>query len=424
MADPRHLKLLSEGSAVWNRQREKFQFTPDLSFADLRGQKFHGFDFCNTFFIGSILDFSTFTDCDFSNAIFGTPKSESANLENIFLSGSEHIMSETAHVWAEALSPKLRLFATGETTKLIREKTDIDVSYVKYPHEGRPHVVDIVKNGEIDCGISVVEGEPQKIQDSWSSRRVFCEQGKILLVSNHGVNKFIEDFNSTNFDLQNLIEQYLRPASALRSDFHKCNFENAMLHGLRSSGANLSTSISLTQAQLDYMHGSAKTLIPIELSEPKKWGDANEEKAQISIELVKSQIDQIRLLASTVADRIDDELDNLASSRPNHPSSISLKEDQERFLLSIRTLLDEISNNNTTDAEVATTLDKIKAEISEWLDHNIKEIVDTGIRIPALAGSIALLSLAGASMGPATIAAIALIGGPRVMKWYRQIKGK
>ena len=39
-----------------------------------------------------------------------------------------------------------------------------------------------------------------------------------------------------------------------------------------------------------------------------------------------------------------------------------------------------------------------------------------------MAGAIALLSAAGASMGPATIAAIALIGGPRIFKWMGKLK--
>ena len=57
-----------------------------------------------------------------------------------------------------------------EGTKNALEKSGIPVRYVKKVKEGRPHIVDLLKNGEIDLVINTTLGK-QSAEDSYSLRR-------------------------------------------------------------------------------------------------------------------------------------------------------------------------------------------------------------------------------------------------------------
>ena len=61
------------------------------------------------------------------------------------------------------------IIATGGTTKYLREN-GVEVEYVRKVHEGRPHIVDAMKNGDIVLVFNTTAGK-QALQDSKSLRR-------------------------------------------------------------------------------------------------------------------------------------------------------------------------------------------------------------------------------------------------------------
>ncbi|MCT8650873.1 carbamoyl-phosphate synthase large subunit [Glaesserella parasuis] len=67
------------------------------------------------------------------------------------------------------------LCATLGTAKFLREN-GITTQIVNKVREGRPHIVDAIKNGEIAMVINTVNGEPEVIADSHSIRRTALQQ--------------------------------------------------------------------------------------------------------------------------------------------------------------------------------------------------------------------------------------------------------
>ncbi|MDP0236414.1 carbamoyl-phosphate synthase large subunit [Glaesserella parasuis] len=67
------------------------------------------------------------------------------------------------------------LCATLGTAKFLREN-GITTQIVNKVREGRPHIVDAIKNGEIAMVINTVNGEPEVITDSHSIRRTALQQ--------------------------------------------------------------------------------------------------------------------------------------------------------------------------------------------------------------------------------------------------------
>lgn len=67
------------------------------------------------------------------------------------------------------------LCATLGTAKFLR-KNGITTQIVNKVREGRPHIVDAIKNGEIAMVINTVNGEPEVITDSHSIRRTALQQ--------------------------------------------------------------------------------------------------------------------------------------------------------------------------------------------------------------------------------------------------------
>ncbi|MDE3936215.1 carbamoyl-phosphate synthase large subunit, partial [Glaesserella parasuis] len=67
------------------------------------------------------------------------------------------------------------LCATLGTAKFLREN-GIATQIVNKVREGRPHIVDAIKNGEIAMVINTVNGEPEVIADSHSIRRTALQQ--------------------------------------------------------------------------------------------------------------------------------------------------------------------------------------------------------------------------------------------------------
>jgi len=62
------------------------------------------------------------------------------------------------------------IIATRGTAKAISE-AGIEVKFVNKVAEGRPHIVDMIKNNEINLIINTVNSKPGVIRDSYSIRR-------------------------------------------------------------------------------------------------------------------------------------------------------------------------------------------------------------------------------------------------------------
>ena len=66
------------------------------------------------------------------------------------------------------------IVATGGTTKYLREQ-GLTVDYVKKAHEGRPNIVDEMKNGDVQLVFNTTAGK-QALKDSLSLRRTALDQ--------------------------------------------------------------------------------------------------------------------------------------------------------------------------------------------------------------------------------------------------------
>ena len=67
-----------------------------------------------------------------------------------------------------------KIMATGGTTKYLREQ-GIEVDYVKKAHEGRPNIIDEMKNGNVQLVFNTTSGK-QSLKDSFSLRRTALTQ--------------------------------------------------------------------------------------------------------------------------------------------------------------------------------------------------------------------------------------------------------
>jgi len=66
------------------------------------------------------------------------------------------------------------IVATGGTTRHLRVN-GVEVEYVRKVHEGRPHIVDMMKNKEIVLVFNTTSGK-QSLKDSFSLRRTALTQ--------------------------------------------------------------------------------------------------------------------------------------------------------------------------------------------------------------------------------------------------------
>ena len=74
------------------------------------------------------------------------------------------------------LEEGFNILATSGTSKYLA-KEGLVVAKVNKVKEGRPHIVDMIKNGEIAIIINTVDQDPATIQDSYSIRRSALQQG-------------------------------------------------------------------------------------------------------------------------------------------------------------------------------------------------------------------------------------------------------
>jgi carbamoyl-phosphate synthase large subunit len=92
----------------------------------------------------------------------------------VFISVRNEHKSVMALLANELISLGFSIVATGGTTKYLRSK-GIEVEYIKKYHEGRPNVIDAMKNGDISLVFNTTSGK-QSLKDSFSLRRTALTQ--------------------------------------------------------------------------------------------------------------------------------------------------------------------------------------------------------------------------------------------------------
>ena len=92
----------------------------------------------------------------------------------VFISVREDHKAGMVTLAKELIALGFEIVATGGTTKYLREH-GVTVEYVRKVHEGRPHIVDMMKNGEIALVFNTTSGK-QSLKDSFSLRRTALTQ--------------------------------------------------------------------------------------------------------------------------------------------------------------------------------------------------------------------------------------------------------
>ena len=92
----------------------------------------------------------------------------------VFISVREQHKPLMAELAKDLIALGFKIMATGGTTRYLREQ-GITVDYVKKVHEGRPHIVDAMKNGDVQLVFNTTSGK-QSLNDSFSLRRTALTQ--------------------------------------------------------------------------------------------------------------------------------------------------------------------------------------------------------------------------------------------------------
>ncbi|GLQ21192.1 carbamoyl-phosphate synthase large subunit [Algimonas porphyrae] len=92
----------------------------------------------------------------------------------VFISVRDAHKPLMADLARELIGMGFGIVATGGTTKFLRDR-GLTVDYVKKAHEGRPNIVDEMKNGDIQMVFNTTAGK-QALEDSKSLRRTALEQ--------------------------------------------------------------------------------------------------------------------------------------------------------------------------------------------------------------------------------------------------------
>jgi len=87
----------------------------------------------------------------------------------VFISVKEEHKILAVDLAKDMIQAGFKIMATGGTTKVLRQH-GVEVDYVKKVHEGRPHIVDAMKNGDVQLVFNTTAGK-QALLDSKSLRR-------------------------------------------------------------------------------------------------------------------------------------------------------------------------------------------------------------------------------------------------------------
>jgi hypothetical protein len=140
------------------------------------------------------------------------------------------------------------------------------------------------------------------------------------------------------------------------------------------------------------------------------------------------QEDHIELLAlsTSLSQMARWEIETLDAERPNDPETIAKNEKQRELLEIFADGFEKIAhalvafaanpNEPILLGKAGEIVTSVGNQVTAWWKENGTEVVDWAVRLPAFVGGIAALGWAGASMGVATTAVAALVGGDKVMK--------
>ena len=92
----------------------------------------------------------------------------------VFISVREQHKPMMAELAKDLIDLGFTIMATGGTTKYLRAK-GLEIEYVKKFHEGRPNIIDAMKNGDVALVFNTTSGK-QSLKDSFSLRRTALTQ--------------------------------------------------------------------------------------------------------------------------------------------------------------------------------------------------------------------------------------------------------
>ena len=92
----------------------------------------------------------------------------------VFISVRDHNKPMMIPVARDLIALGFKIMATGGTATYLRE-AGLEIEMVKKVHEGRPNIVDAIKNGEVQLVFNTTEGK-QSFKDSYSLRRTALTQ--------------------------------------------------------------------------------------------------------------------------------------------------------------------------------------------------------------------------------------------------------
>ena len=92
----------------------------------------------------------------------------------VFISVRQEHKPIMAELAKDLIDLGFKIIATGGTTKYLRAQ-GLEIEYVKKFHEGRPNIIDAMKNGEVDLVFNTTSGK-QSLKDSFSLRRTALTQ--------------------------------------------------------------------------------------------------------------------------------------------------------------------------------------------------------------------------------------------------------
>ncbi|WP_022696985.1 carbamoyl-phosphate synthase large subunit [Euryhalocaulis caribicus] len=116
------------------------------------------------------------TDVNFENAFSKAQRAIGVTLPHegtVFMSVKDSDKDAIVPLAAQLADIGFRVIATGGTAAFLKEK-GVPVERINKVYEGRPHIVDAMKNGDVDLVFNTTEGR-QALQDSYSIRRTALE---------------------------------------------------------------------------------------------------------------------------------------------------------------------------------------------------------------------------------------------------------
>lgn len=138
--------------------------------------------------------------------------------------------------------------------------------------------------------------------------------------------------------------------------------------------------------------------------------------------------DHVELLAlsTSLSQMAREEIEKLDAELPNHPETIAKNKKQRELLEIFADGFEKIAHALVALAASPTepvllgkageVVTSVGDQVIVWWKENGAEVIDWAVRLPAFVGGVAALGWAGASMGVATTAVAALVGGDKVLK--------